>query len=61
MKERELLDDVAYAARDVGVVGTREPAPARYEILEDHHMALSVGLRKPHPGTRTGISRAMSR
>ena len=32
---------------DVGIVGAREPATARTEILEHHHVSVAVGLGVP--------------
>ena len=43
----ELFDDVAGARRDVGIVGTREPATARDQILQHHHVVVAVGLGVP--------------
>ena len=54
VEKGELLDDVARPTRDVGVVRTREPASTRNQILENHHVALTVGLREPHTGHADG-------
>ena len=48
MEHRELLDDVARAVLDVGVVRAGKSTAGRHEILEHHDVAAAIGLGEPH-------------